>query len=170
MRSSSKGSNTNKMSGLARPCRNCGELIASTESGTFCSDCAPDNYSDHGASTERHRRAQTSTSKRGYTYRWQQLSIRARKRQPFCSDCGSTDTDTLTADHTPAAWQRIEQGKTVRLADIDVVCSACNNTRGAARGERSRESERPTRTRPTQTGALLKRRTPKATTPRTPGE
>src|SRR5690625_4902711 len=73
----------------------------------------------------------------------QQLGIdsqRARRLQPFCSDCGREDQ--LTADHSPAAWQRQAEGKPIRLEDIDVVCRRCNAERGPARG--SDAIERPT--------------------------
>lgn len=53
--------------------------------------------------------------------------------QPFCSDCGTSDN--LTADHTPEAWERHDQGLAIRLQDIDVVCMMCNIKRGAARGD-----------------------------------
>ncbi len=69
----------------------------------------------------------------GYDYRWRKLSERARKLQPFCSDCGTRDD--LTADHSPEAWARKEAGKTIRLKDIDVVCRTCNIKRGNVRGE-----------------------------------
>ena len=69
---------------------------------------------------------------RGYNSRWRRLSAKARKLQPFCTDCGTT-TD-LQADHSPEAWRRHNAGKPIRLRDIDVVCGPCNRTRGAARG------------------------------------
>ena len=67
------------------------------------------------------------------TYSWQKLSQRARKLQPFCSDCGTTED--LQCDHLPIAWERYEKGLPVRLQDVDVVCGECNRKRGAARGE-----------------------------------
>lgn len=69
----------------------------------------------------------------GYDWRWRKLSLRARKLQPWCTDCGTADD--LTGDHTPEAWQRKADGKTIRLQDIDVVCRVCNIKRGAARGD-----------------------------------
>ena len=38
---------------------------------------------------------------RGYDRRWRVLSERARKLQPWCSDCGATED--LQADHSPEA-------------------------------------------------------------------
>ena len=71
------------------------------------------------------------TTARGYGSAWQRLSARARRLQPFCSDCGATDD--LTADHSPEAWERVAAGLPVRLADVDVVCRGCNSRRGRAR-------------------------------------
>lgn len=68
---------------------------------------------------------------RGYDSAWERLSQRARKLQPFCSDCGSTED--LQADHSPEAWARRAAGKAIRLKDIDVVCGRCNTARGKAR-------------------------------------
>lgn len=73
---------------------------------------------------------------RGYDAAWQRLSRRARKLQPFCTDCGATED--LQADHTPQAWARKAEGKAIRLADVDVVCGPCNRRRGAARGPQTR--------------------------------
>lgn len=75
-----------------------------------------------------------SAHSRGYDSAWTKLSKRARELQPFCEDCGATKD--LTADHSPEAWKRKEQGKTIRLCDIAVVCRSCNALRGAARGEK----------------------------------
>lgn len=83
-----------------------------------------------------------SNDERGYDYAWQKLSARARKLQPFCTDCGAT-TD-LQADHTPQAWERKNTGKPIRLQDVDVVCGPCNRARGPARfGERKNSSNTP---------------------------
>lgn len=68
----------------------------------------------------------------GYDAAWDRLSKRARRLQPWCSGCGSTED--LTTDHLPEAWAAKEAGKTVTLAMVDVLCRACNTRRGAARG------------------------------------
>lgn len=84
---------------------------------------------------ELHRPAELpkeSSTRRGYDYQWSKLSKRARKMQPFCSDCGTTDD--LTADHSPETWDRKQRGLIIRLQDIDVVCRTCNSLRGKARG------------------------------------
>src|SRR5699024_447299 len=67
-----------------------------------------------------------------YDWNWQKLSKRARRLQPFCSDCFRRDD--LQADHSPEAWERKAQGKPIRLEHIEVVCGPCNRRRGAARG------------------------------------
>lgn len=67
----------------------------------------------------------------GYDRAWRSLSIRARRLQPFCSDCGTVDD--LTVDHSTEAWERKAEGKAIRLEDVDVVCRACNSARGPAR-------------------------------------
>lgn len=97
-----------------KPCITCGEPC----DGPRCPDHAlPDHRGTAAA--------------RGYDSRWRRLSKRARKLQPFCSDCGTTDD--LTVDHSTEAWQRYEQNLTIRLSDVEVVCRACNSRRGAAR-------------------------------------
>lgn len=97
-----------------KPCLTCGE--PSPESR--CPDHQPDDH-------------QRTRYERGYDNKWDRLSRKARKLQPFCSDCGATDD--LQADHSPEAWRRKAAGKTIRLRDIDVVCGRCNRSRGAAR-------------------------------------
>lgn len=100
---------------MLRPCLECGEPCT----GSRCSahrlpDTKPPPYA------------------RGYDHRWRVLSERARRVQPWCSDCGATDD--LTCDHSPRAWARKAAGKVIRLRDVDVVCGRCNRARGAARG------------------------------------
>lgn len=107
---------------LLKPCLSCGELSDEPR------------CEQHRAI--RIRLPKESSSARGYDYAWSQLSKRARKLQPFCSDCGRTDD--LTADHSPEAWDRKRRGLIIRLQDIAVVCRACNTRRGAARGETPR--------------------------------
>lgn len=70
---------------------------------------------------------------RGYDAEWDRLSRRARKLQPFCSDCGATED--LQTDHLPEAWARRAAHKPIRLKDVDVVCGPCNRARGQTRPE-----------------------------------
>lgn len=72
-----------------------------------------------------------NTTQRGYDQRWRRLSERARKAQPWCSDCGSRYD--LTGDHSVRAWMRYDAGLVIRLKDVDVVCRSCNGKRGRAR-------------------------------------
>lgn len=104
-----------------RPCLNCGEPTSSAR----CPDCA--------TTYQPNRLPKTSPRARGYTTAWDSLSRRARRLQPFCSDCYTTAD--LTTDHLPGAWQKAETGKPLTLADIAVVCRRCNSRRGATRGE-----------------------------------
>ncbi|GAC59496.1 hypothetical protein GSI01S_02_01390 [Gordonia sihwensis NBRC 108236] len=107
----------------ARPCHRCGEPIPT---GTYCPDCHPGD-------------TKPTAHSRGYDAAWTRLSRRARKLQPFCSDCGATND--LQTDHSPEAWARKARGKPIRLTDIDVVCGPCNRARGQARP--GREGKRP---------------------------
>lgn len=81
---------------------------------------------------ERRKYTDETAAERGYDGAWRKLSARARRLQPWCSDCGTSED--LTGDHSPEAWRRKAAGKGIRLEDIDVVCRGCNNRRGAARG------------------------------------
>ncbi|CAG7845783.1 hypothetical protein USB125703_02058 [Pseudoclavibacter triregionum] len=72
-----------------------------------------------------------NSNARGYDQTWRLLSERARRLQPWCTDCGTTDD--LTCDHSEQAWIRRHQGKPIRLRDVDVVCRSCNARRGRAR-------------------------------------
>ncbi len=74
----------------------------------------------------------TNATTRGYDANWKRLSKRARRLQPFCLTCGSTED--LQTDHTPEAWARKAAGKPIRLNDVQVLCGPCNRAAGAARG------------------------------------
>jgi 5-methylcytosine-specific restriction enzyme A len=97
----------------ARPCIDCGEVAETTR----CPGCSPN------VDLARRPRRGTRTEQ-GYDNRWLRLSKRARRLQPFCSDCGAVDD--LTADHL--VWPATS------LADVDVVCRSCNSKRGPVRG------------------------------------
>lgn len=101
-----------------KPCIECGEV----SSGSRCDE--------HKLSGGKHVH---NATERGYDYAWRKLSERARKLQPFCSDCGSKHD--LQTDHSPEAWKRKEAGKAIRLKDVDVVCGPCNRKRGSARDD-----------------------------------
>lgn len=135
---SAEGSgNPKKMKSI---CAECGQPYEMDGAAGKCDDCRP----RRDYSTERKifpsRREAGNRHARGYDNEWQRLSLRARRRQPWCSDCGSPHD--LTADHSVAAWQRKEAGKSIRLQDIDVVCRSCNAVRGAARGPEATDDHR----------------------------
>lgn len=106
---------------LLKACSDCGELTDRAR----CAACRP-------------RDPRPSGTQRGYDSAWQRLSKRARRLQPFCSDCGTTED--LTVDHTPAAWAAHEAGREITLDMVEVVCRADNSRRGAARGPSTRGS------------------------------
>lgn len=110
-----------------RPCLTCGE----PSDTSYCDE--------HDRGAWHHHEG--SASARGYDNAWNRLSKRARRLQPFCLDCGSTDN--LTADHKPSAWQRKAEGKLIRLVDVDVVCGPCNRARGTSRPGSDRADQGP---------------------------
>jgi 5-methylcytosine-specific restriction protein A len=71
--------------GLLKPCieASCGELV---DSGSRCE-----------AHTIKRTRVQASAHQRGYTSKWRSISAAARRKQPWCLDCGTTEG--LTGDH-----------------------------------------------------------------------
>lgn len=105
---------------LLKACADCGDLTTRAR----CTSCRPPDHEGK------------SSTQRGYDSAWQRLSRRARRAQPFCTDCGTTKE--LSVDHTPQAWARHEAGLEIRLEDVAVVCITCNNRRGAARGPQTR--------------------------------
>lgn len=98
-----------------QPCIDCGELSERNRCQTHRPAHAP----------------KAPGKQRGYDWPWKQLSRRARRLQPFCSFCGTTED--LTTDHTEEAWRRKEQGLPIRLEDVDVLCRPCNSSKGRAR-------------------------------------
>lgn len=107
-----------------RPCLDCGIPA----DGPRCTEHTIDTKAPAGA--------------RGYDGAWKRLSKRARKLQPFCLECGSTED--LQTDHTPEAWQRRAAGKPIRLEDVQVLCGPCNRAAGAARGHTATRGQSPT--------------------------
>lgn len=106
-----------------------------------CLDCGqPAN----GSRCPEHDIKGTATQ-RGYDAAWARLSRRARRLQPFCTDCGSTED--LQGDHTPDAWARKAAGKPIRLCDIVVRCGPCNRAAGAARGPSATRGSTPATSR-----------------------
>jgi 5-methylcytosine-specific restriction protein A len=97
---------------------------------TACLDCG--EPSDGPRCAEHTTDTKAPAADRGYDAAWTRLSKRARRLQPFCSDCGSTED--LQCDHTPEAWARKAAGLAIRLQDVQVLCGSCNRAAGAARG------------------------------------
>ena len=126
------------ISSLRSVCSECGSVYQRESSGSKCSECRPTRERTARRIISESRRG--SAKERGYDAAWSRLSRRARRLQPFCSDCGREDQ--LTTDHSPRAWERRAAGLPVRLEDVDVVCAPCNAERGPARGPDA--LERPT--------------------------
>ena len=118
---------------LPSACPECGTAYTRDDNTAACPECKP----SRGTRPSHYGRG--SSTARGYDERWRRLSLRARRLSPQCADCGAVDN--LSADHSAEAWRRREQGLTIRLEDIDVVCLRCNAERGAARGARAGEHE-----------------------------
>ncbi|MCH9668949.1 MAG: hypothetical protein K0U76_03850 [Actinomycetia bacterium] len=106
---------------------------------TACLDCGEPSTGPR--CTEHTLDDKPTAHARGYDAAWTRLSKRARRLQPFCTDCGSTED--LQTDHTPEAWARKAAGKPIRLADVEVVCGPCNRARGAARGHTATRGDAP---------------------------
>ena len=123
---------------LSSVCSECGAVYVRERSGSKCLECRPPRERTVALILSEQRRG--TARERGYDAAWERLSRRARRLQPFCSDCGREDG--LTTDHSPRAWERRAAGLRVRLEDVDVVCRWCNSERGPARGAEA--VERPT--------------------------
>ena len=98
-----------------KPCLRCGE----PSPRSHCDDHRP-------------RHPAKSPRDHGYDSKWDRLSKRARRMQPWCSACGAVSD--LTTDHRPEAWEAKAAGRPITLTMVDVLCRSCNTRRGAARG------------------------------------
>lgn len=124
---------------MNRPCMTCGTPSAAAH----CPEHTP-------------TRDRLTAEARGYDTAWRTLSRRARRLQPFCTDCGSTER--LSVDHSEQAWQRKAAGKVIRLQDVTVLCGGCNTRRGSSRptGDDPRKSSAtPTVRRQTDNSPLV---------------
>ena len=126
------------ISRLRSVCADCGTPWEREHSQSRCPECHPPPARTPARIAAEDRRG--TRQSRGYGAAWSRLSRRARRLQPWCSDCGRPDE--LTADHSPRAWRRHALGLPIRLEDVDVVCRRCNAERGPARGPDA--LERPT--------------------------
>lgn len=105
-----------------------------------CIEC--DTLSDRSLCPE-HRPTYTKPERDPYDHQFRKLSELARKLQPFCLWCNTSDD--LQLDHTPAAWEAKAAGKPITLAMCRVLCGDCNRLAGQAKpgpGQRTSE-ERP---------------------------
>jgi hypothetical protein len=107
--------------GVQRACvePDCGELFQPTQ--REASRC-PVHARDHERETEAR-----------YPHRWRVFSRECIRRQPWCTDCGTTLD--LTTDHMPGAHERVRRRLPLRPGvDGEVVCRSCNARRGPAEG------------------------------------
>lgn len=103
--------------GLPKPCLSCGDLSPAS----YCPTCNAERL------RVRERRRGT-TKQLGYGSSWKRLSAKARRLQPFCSTCGTSDD--LTADHIiPLA--RSDRTAKVTIEQVAVLCRSCNARKGA---------------------------------------
>ncbi|ROR53278.1 hypothetical protein EDD41_0413 [Luteococcus japonicus] len=102
---------------MLKPCAVCGELSEQSR----CPEHQP-----------KKAKVRTDIDK----YHWKQLSRRARRMQPFCLLCGTTDN--LQADHSPRAWARSIAGLPIRLVDVNVLCGPCNSGAGSSQPRSAR--------------------------------
>ena len=125
---------------MNRPCIRCGELTITSP----CAEC-----STVVARKRRKHQHRDNPASRGYGTAWRKLSERARRAQPWCTDCGTTER--LTLDHLPSAWERYEARLPLRLAvDVQVVCGPCNSARGSSRPGSTRAQTRGGEANPAQ--------------------
>ena len=99
----------------ARPCAQCGDIIAT---GTYCTECKP----KPAATTKVRPKGHVHTN----TTRWKRLSDKARKLQPWCVDCGAHDD--LTGDHIIPVSE--DPTLAYEVLNIAVRCRTCNSRRG----------------------------------------
>src|SRR4051812_36529449 len=98
---------------IPRPCLDCGQPCGASR----CPTCS-------AVAEQRRDAARGTHTARGYDSAWARLSARARRLQPWCTDCGATDD--LTTDHGPEAWDAKATGRRITLDLIAVLCRSCN--------------------------------------------
>lgn len=97
-----------------KPCLGCGEIGATS----WCVSCRPT------------KRAKPTSARVTVTDRnppaWRRLSARLRRRQPWCSWCGSPRD--LTVDHIVPQAERPDLAWTE--SNLQVLCRTCNSRKG----------------------------------------
>ena len=133
------------MNGVLVPCLDCSELTHEPTQGR-CEECAAERrrVKERGRTRTRDNRPDRTGPQAAA---WRRLSVRARKSQPWCSDCHETRTqveargDRLEADHLPSAWHKHQEHKPLTLEDVEVVCGQCNIARGSSQPGSARYEE-----------------------------
>lgn len=100
---------------IARPCIDCGEVIPS---GSRCDECKPQRPARDRVRAKDHPHANPA--------RWKRISTTARRRQPWCLDCG-TSRD-LTTDHVIPVVERPDLA--YEVLNVAVRCRPCNGRKG----------------------------------------
>lgn len=95
---------------MLRPCLECGDL-------------SEDARCPEHQRRELPRPNRPTTAQLGYGGKWQRLSRKARRLQPWCSWC--LTEDDLTTDHL--VWPARS------LEDVQVLCRPCNSRKGVLR-------------------------------------
>lgn len=111
---------------MRKPCLSCGELSERSR----CDGCEVQNNKLNARGRVKNERNREADRQKYGSPAWRALSARARRLQPWCSDCGTSED--LTTDHLPSAWERVAQGKSIRLRDVQVLCRSHNAKRGSS--------------------------------------
>lgn len=96
---------------VLRVCMGCGVPTPSTR----CPDCT---------SEVNQRRGRGGASARGYGRRWERTAAGVKRRQPFCSVCGTTER--LSVDHIVAK----ANGGTDDPTNLQTLCVTHNSAKG----------------------------------------
>lgn len=97
---------------MLKPCIKCGTPAP----GTYCPGCRPADA-----------RIRKAKGQAAHDPVWRKLSQRARRMQPWCTDCGATED--LTADHI---LPKVDYPELVHsIENLAVRCRSCNSRRGA---------------------------------------
>lgn len=123
-------------SAVLTPCLDCSDLTPAPVLGR-CEECSAQRrrLKERGRKRERANRPDRTGPQAAA---WRKLSARARREQAWCTDCRESRAqveargDRLEADHLPSAWDKHANSRPLTLADVEVVCGACNVARGSS--------------------------------------